>query len=207
MKTRPPSQGRAAEPDGFPDAASLAALRAWYEGLPAREAVSHYLGHRKADGQSSRGILGRVQRQLAAFARRRHRQDLAELFLQPAAARHQHARAVARALELLPTLPEPQPLIGDDIDQWLPPRTVRALRAEGIKTLAALTLRIPRRRRWWSVIPGLGAAGATQVEAFFAAHPELTERARAPLVLDEPRDVVPWERLIVPADVDEGVRR
>ena len=164
--------------------------------------MSHYLGHRKADGQSSRGILGRVQRQLAAFARRRHRQDLAELFLQPAAARHQHARAVARALELLPTLPEPQPLIGDDIDQWLPPRTVRALRAEGIKTLAALTLRIPRRRRWWSVIPGLGAAGATQVEAFFAAHPELTERARAPLVLDEPRDVVPWERLIVPADVD-----
>ena len=50
---------------------------------------------------------------------------------------------------------------------------------EGIKTLAALTVRIPRRRRWWAAIPGLGAAGARQVEAFFGEHPELTDRARA----------------------------
>jgi hypothetical protein len=29
-------------PAGFPDAAALAALRAWYEGLPAREAAARY---------------------------------------------------------------------------------------------------------------------------------------------------------------------
>src|SRR5439155_13248895 len=62
--------------------------------------------------------------------------------------------------------------------------------------------RIPRRRRWWAVIPGLGAAGARQIEAFFAAHPQLTERARALVVVDAPEDVVPWERLVVPHEVD-----
>ncbi|MDZ5455811.1 phage integrase family protein [Azohydromonas lata] len=39
-------------------------------------------------------------------------------------------------------------------------------------------------------MPGLGATGARQVEAFFAAHPELTERARA-LVAAPPTDVQP----------------
>src|SRR5437899_850388 len=65
----------------------------------------------------------------------------------------------------------PQPLINDDIALWLQPKAVYALRAQGIKTLAALTVRIPRRRRWWAVIPELGVAGARRIEAFFAAHP------------------------------------
>ncbi|HBU0427246.1 TPA: integrase, partial [Klebsiella pneumoniae] len=71
------------------------------------------------------------------------------------------------------------PQISDSIDQWLSPRTVRALQAYGIHTLSALTVRIPRRRGWWKAIEGLGMTGARQVEAFFAAHPQLTERARA----------------------------
>ena len=33
----------------MPDIASLAALRAWYEGMSARECAKHYLGHAKAD--------------------------------------------------------------------------------------------------------------------------------------------------------------
>jgi hypothetical protein len=44
------------------------------------------------------------------------------------------------------------------------------LRKAGIKTLADLTLRVPRRRRWWVDIDGLGVAGARRIEAFFAAH-------------------------------------
>src|SRR4051812_9913271 len=62
----------------LPDAASLAAIRAWYEGLSAREAVTRYLS--KAGGQSSRGILGAIRRQLITVAKRRHREDLAALF-------------------------------------------------------------------------------------------------------------------------------
>ena len=203
MKTRLSSPVAETLSEGLlPDAASLAALRAWYEGLSAREAVARYLGHTKSDGQSSRGMLGAIRRQLIALARRRHREDLAALFERPVAERSKHARAVVRAIELLPTLAAPEPLIGDDIAQWLEPRAVRALQAQGIKTLAALTLRIPRRRRWWAAVPGLGAAGARNIEAFFAAHPKLTERARALVVVEPPQDIVPWERLAVPHEVD-----
>lgn len=202
MKSRQLPPGKGAGPEGFPDAAALAALRAWYEGLPARDAVARYLGHSKADGQSSRAMLGRIRQQLGAFATRRHRQDLAALFDHPAAQRTQHARAVARAIERLPTLALPEPLIGDDVAQWLEPRAVRALKAQGLQTLAALTLRIPRRRRWWAAVAGLGVAGARRIEAFFAAHPQLTARARALVVVNEPQDIVPWERLAVPHEVD-----
>lgn len=64
----------------FPDAASLAALRAWHAGLGTRQAVAQYLGEQRAHGQSSRAILGRIQRQLAAMARLRGREDIATLF-------------------------------------------------------------------------------------------------------------------------------
>ena len=55
------------EPPGWPTADELAALRAWYAGLSARDAVGRYLGHIKASGQSSRSMLGTVRRQLAQF--------------------------------------------------------------------------------------------------------------------------------------------
>ena len=202
MKTRKTFAKSDGTPHEFPDAASMAALRAWYEGVSARDAVVRYLGHRKVDGESSRGILGRIRRQLIDLARRCHRGDLVALFSHPVAERAQHARAVAHAIERLQTLPMPEPLIGDDIALWLPARAVSALYAQGIKTLAALTVRIPRRRRWWTAVPGLGAAGARHIEAFFSEHPQLTERARALVVVTEPQDIVPWERLAVPHDVD-----
>ncbi|SCU76693.1 hypothetical protein CNECB9_3330013 [Cupriavidus necator] len=62
--------------------------------------------------------------------------------------------------------------------------------------------RAQARRRWWAAIPRLGATSARQIEAFFAAHPELTERARA-LIAQAPRSVVvPWEQLRLPHQVD-----
>jgi site-specific recombinase XerD len=203
VKTRQSSlKSAAADAVAMPDVDSRAALRAWYEGLPASEAVARYFGGRKADGASSRGIVGAVRRQLAAYARRRHREDLATLFTHRDSERTRRARAVAKAIELLPTLAMPEPLIGDDVSRWLAPRAAAALQAHGIKTLAALTVRVPRRRRWWAAVPGLGAVGARQVEAFFAAHPHLTERARALVVVDAPEDIVPWERIVVPHEVD-----
>ncbi|SPC18367.1 phage integrase family protein [Cupriavidus taiwanensis] len=189
-------------PSGFPDAASLAALRAWHAGLTTREAVARYLGDERAQGQSSRGILGRIRRQLAAYARYRQREDLAALYEISAAERAEKGRAADQAIELLRALPAPMPVISDDIRLWLAPRTVAALRAHGIDTLAALTVRVPRRRRWWAVIPGLGVAGARQIEAFFARYPQLTERARA-LIAETPRGtVVPLEDLRLRHEVD-----
>ena len=189
-------------PPELPDSAALSALRAWYEGMPSRQAVMRYLDDRMTPGQSARGMLGRLRRQLANLARDRHRNDLAALFGHPEGERSRHARAVTRAIDVLRDAPAPVPLISDDVGQWLSPRVVEALRAQGIKTLAALTVRIPRRRRWWAAIPGLGATGARHVEAFFAAHPELTERARELVATSSPQGIVPWENLQMPHEVD-----
>ncbi|TAM18721.1 MAG: integrase [Pandoraea sp.] len=187
------------EPVRFPDDAELAALRAWYAGLDARTAVARYLGERKAPGMSARGMLGRIRRALVAFATSRHRPDLAQTFDErPAAA----ADTVAHSIETLRNLLTPEPHIADDIGDWLPSRVVAALQAHGIWTLADLTVRIPRRRRWWLTIAGLGTAGARQVEAFFAAHPALTERARALVAAVPSGPIVPWEQLRLPHEVD-----
>ncbi|MCF8169276.1 MAG: site-specific integrase [Rhodoferax sp.] len=51
-------------------------------------------------------------------------------------------------------------------------------------------------------IPGLGVTGAKQIEAFFAQHPHLVERARALIVRNTPQELVPWEQLVVPDEVD-----
>ncbi|SFU20959.1 Phage integrase protein [Paraburkholderia aspalathi] len=192
----------------FPDLASLAALRAWYEGLTARAAVTHYLPHRRADGQSSRALISRIRRALVAFAHARQRDDLAHPFDQPAADRTRRAAAVVHAIDLLRSTPMPAPRLTDDLALWLAPRAVRALHAQRIRTFAELTLRAPRRRRWWLAIPGLGATGARHVEAFFAAHPRLTARARELVDATQPVQdeqhtlVVPWEQLVLPEDLD-----
>jgi site-specific recombinase XerD len=203
MKTRLTSPSDSAPtPDGFPDADSLAALRGWYVGLPAREAIKRYLPGSVSEGQSARGILGRIRRQLVDVARSLHREDLAMLFEHPAAERIERAKAVMHAIGVLRSLQVPAPQVSDDIGQWFPVRAVNALRAHGIDTLADLTVRIPRRRQWWKTVPGLGPAAARRIEAFFAAHPALTERARALIAASGPGAIVPWESLRLPHEVD-----
>ncbi|MDR2990358.1 MAG: tyrosine-type recombinase/integrase [Burkholderiaceae bacterium] len=183
----------------FPDEAELAALRAWYSQLDARFAVARYLGDRKLPGVSARGVLGRIRRTLIAFAASRHRPDLASVFGERTAGA---AEAVSRTIETLRHLPAPQPRIADDIDRWLPPRIVAALHAHGIQTLAELSVRIAHRRRWWTAITGLGAAGARRVDAFFATHVYLMERTRALVAATPSGPVVPWEQLRMPHEVD-----
>ena len=185
-------------PDGFPVESELAALRAWYAGLSSREAVDRYLPDRTPSGQSSRGLLGRIRQRLIELARERHRIDIADTLDHPVAERTSRAKAVAHAIETLRTASLPIPRITDDIGLWLSSRSANALNALGIKTLAQLSVRVPRRRRWWTVMPGLGANGARQIEAFFASHPQLTERARELMVSEQIQTVVPWERLEVP---------
>jgi hypothetical protein len=55
--------------DGLPDAAELAALRAWCEGRETREAVDRYLADRRGAGESARGVIGRIRTRLASYAR------------------------------------------------------------------------------------------------------------------------------------------
>lgn len=189
-------------PDGLPDPAALAALRAWYEGASSRETADRYLRDRIGDGQSARGIIGAIRRQLVQYGRQRQRPDLVEIFVCSATERVGYARAAAAAIEQLRVTSVPSPQISDAVAQWLPARAVHALQAAGITTLADLTVRIPRRRQWWTAVPGLGPASARQIEAFFAAHPALTERARALIVADRQSIVTPWEHLRLPREVD-----
>ena len=188
--------------DGFPTASELAALRAWYQGLDTREAVARYLDARLVAGDSSRAIIRRIRDRLCHFATSRSRPDLAQLLRHRESERVKHARAVLQAVEILQSTPPAIPQIGDAIERWLAPRSVLALHAYGIRTLADLTVRVARRKMWWSAIPALGAIGARQIEAFFAQHPALTDRARELIVLSPPTEVVPWEMFIPPQDVD-----
>jgi len=55
----------------------------------------------------------------------------------------------------------------DDLERWLRPRSAAALRAAGIKTLAGLTVRAPRRRRWWATIPAVCAYTPQEVRLKF----------------------------------------
>ncbi|CAB3807636.1 Tyrosine recombinase XerC [Paraburkholderia caffeinitolerans] len=190
------------EPTGFPDADELAMLRAWYSGLAVRQAVARYLPARLGDGKSARGVLGTLRRRLQALARAAHRDDLVALFDHPAEERERHAKAVAQAIDTLRTARPPEPQIADAVAQWFAPRAVRVLHAHGITTLADLTVRIPRRRQWWKAVPGLGMASARAIEAFFAAWPALTEKARALVVADRRGDIVPWEAIRLPHEVD-----
>ncbi|AQH05890.1 integrase (plasmid) [Burkholderia sp. KK1] len=199
----PPTKAAGRSQYAFPDASELAALRAWYEGMPVRKAVDHYLLDRLAPGQSARGLLGMIRRRLVSIARRHHRDDLAELLAHPDSERRARARAVSDALFSLQHAAVPAPQISDDIGSWLPARAVAALKAHGINTLADLAVRMPRRRQWWMAVPGLGEVGARSIESFFGKHPALTERARS-LVASSSRQggIVPWEELRVPGEVD-----
>lgn len=185
----------------FPTADELAALRGWYAGMSSRETVERYLGFKRATGASSRAMLSAIRRQLVRYARTRHRDDLAELLGHPPAERLSHARKVLAVVDLLPKLSRPEPLVTDEVAAWFSARLAATLRDAGIKTLADLTVRVPRRRRWWTTIAGLGQTSARSIEAFFASHPQLTERARA-LIAVSPPLTRPWESLVVPTDVD-----
>lgn len=189
-------------PPSFPDTASLSALRAWYAGVGSREAIERYCPQALEGGQSARGVIGRIRRQLAGFALSRHRADLTRLFQCAVGERSRHRKAATRALDILPTLAIPQPQVSDAVDVWLPGRVVSVLHQHGIRTLADLTVRVPRRRRWWLAISGLGMRSARHIEAFFAAHPQLTERARALVATATSEPVTPWEGIRVPHDVD-----
>lgn len=140
----------------WPDEASLAAFRAWLQGVPSRAAVDRYLSDRRSVAASARSVIGRVKRQLVAFATSRARADLAASLAATSPSDRKLAKAAAAAIETLRGMPPPQPLIGDAVERWLPVRLVGVLHATGIRTLADLTLRVPRRRRWWAGIGGSG---------------------------------------------------
>ncbi|BEU23247.1 phage integrase family protein [Paraburkholderia caribensis] len=196
-------------PPDFPDADELAALRGWYAGLSTREAVARYLPGRTGNRQSARGVLGSIRRALVAVARYVRREDLVAILEAPGRTQTRRAKTVPDAIEELRHAVPPEAQVSDPVECWFPGRVARVLQEKGITTLADLTVRIPRRKQWWKVIPGLGVTNAKRIEAFFASHPGLTERARALITERIAGSVVPWEVLQLPREVDgtEGTFR
>jgi len=74
--------------------------------------VTRYLEKARAAGQSSRGFIGAIRREIAAFARSRHRDDLAKRFTGSARKGPGAARAMAAAIEQLRSAAVPVPLMG-----------------------------------------------------------------------------------------------
>lgn len=187
----------------FPTADELAAFRASMEGFGSREAVERFAPKLLGGGASARAILGRVRRSLQKAARDRGHPEMVDLFdstkTRPGTRR---AATIASAIDELRTAQPRAPFIGDRVGEWLTPRTAEALEAAGIKTLAAVAVRMMRRRQWWADIEGLGLAGARRAEAFFGDHPELAERSQAVVPTQATSGVVPWEALQLPGTLD-----
>lgn len=177
-------------------------MRGWYAGLEARKSVEHFMPGKRVDGQSSRAIISGVRMQLAEFARRRHRNDWAQLFEHPAAERLSRAKEVLAAIDALRHLPVPQPAMHDDVRQWLPGRAADALKAVGIHTLADVAPRVLRKRRWWAEVPRLGVTSARELEQLLQQMPSIMSKARELVALRPPAEVAPWERLDVPLALD-----
>lgn len=189
----------------LPSADAIAALRSWAEGLAAREALHRYLKNTKAGGQSSRALLSATRNQLVQASVRRRRPDLQAVF--EATARGSFAKTglalnLTEAVDELAATAVAIPRLMDEVSLWFDARAVSALAAQKIRTLADLTVRIPRRKMWWVGIEGLGARGAAKISGLFAANPELTAHARSLVGPVLRGDVQPWELLRIPSQLD-----
>lgn len=196
-----PASKRPANPP-LPAAGEILALRARLQGVSAQEAISRYAPARRQRGGSARQALQEIRADLVRFANVRGRVDLAHAITDSAIRGAKGLPTLDRAITLLQSLPPAGPLIGDEVHRWLEPRVANALHAHGIQTLAELTLRVPRSAKWWRHIPGMGPSAAQAVEGFFAAHPDLTARARALIDVEAAGAVRPLEVQRPSTDLD-----
>lgn len=186
----------------FPEPGAITALRARLQGVAAVEAVKRYAPLRLRPGMAAHRVLQEIRDDLVRYASLRGRIDLAQAITDSTEQGVNGLPTLDRALGLLKDLPAAPPEIGDAVERWLSPRLAAVLQAADIQTLADLTVRVPRSASWWRAIPGLGPRSARAVEAFFAANPELTARARALVALDAPARIRPLEDQRIPAELD-----
>ena len=186
----------------FPEPGAITALRARLQGVAAVDAVKRYAPERMKRGGSARQVLQEIRADLVRYAGVRGRIDLGQAITESATKGLKGLPNLDRALALLQALPPAPPQIGDEVERWLAPRVAQVLRAAGICTLAELTLRVPRSAGWWRGIPGLGAQYAKAVEAFFAANPELSARARALVTREDAGEIRPLELQSAREDLD-----
>lgn len=190
----------------FPDAAELAAFRAWLGGMDSRAAVAQFLADRRSPGQSSRSMVSAIRRRLVDLARTRHRDDLAVVLMAPP--RSRRAKEVPAVIETLRAVKAPAPKVTDQVERWLPARTAVPLERAGVTTLAELVVRVATSQNWWKAVPGVGRTAAAAAAEFVRKH---GSSLKLPLATPDTsvRVIVPWEELRPPRDLDgsKGVFR
>jgi site-specific recombinase XerD len=124
---------------------------------------------------------------------------------------------LVQAAEAKPAPPSP----ADRLAKWFRPRTVKALRAEGVATLADLVELINRRgAAWWRSVPRVGVQRGAVILRWLRGHEEQLGEVRAPShaaaapslqLLDPPasRGLVPLGRFYLPPRLDghDGINR
>ena len=189
----------------------VAAFRAYLDGIAPRLVVARYGAQHLDREQSAHRILSAIRRTLIAAARLRQRHDEVQLLrtaspgrLSPAAGPRLHA-----FLLQLPDMTVPAPTLMDPVENWFPPRSAQSLAVAGITTLAAVALRLQRRRTWWRTVPGFGQRAARKVDEFFVPHAYLLDETRRSL--NAPRHsnsghagtaVIPWDWSNPPREFD-----
>ena len=169
---------------------------------------------------------------LAAFAAERGLEDFSEAEQQEAFVeaygrgtdtkrKSRRARLIRRQLEALRWLErlvaqEPGP--DDGVAAWFEPRLARKLEKAKLKTLADVAERINGvDARWWTMVPGVGAIKAERVVDWLRCHQSSTglvvgghvavprrqlKAAQLAKVVGKTTGVVPFEKFLVPAELD-----
>lgn len=130
----------------------------------------------------------------------------------------QGGAVTTKALQILikaADTPPAAPALADAIAKWLRPRTVAALKVEGVVTIAQLLLLIERRGAgWWRAIPRIGVGRAKIILKWLREHEatlgkvatdDYTAEAPPPtLILDRdvPDQLAPIGRFLLPNDLD-----
>lgn len=173
-------------PDLIYDRGDYAALRAYCLKIPiARIASLYYSDDSPQVEQGLERWLLDMRKKLVERATE-HNPHIGDILL---GARNDD-NLTTKALDVLieaAEMPKPTPNPSQKISQWFRPKTVLALKAEGIFTLGALIELINRRGpTWWRSVPRIGAGRAQAILRFLQCWPdELGE-----IALDGKHDIV-----------------
>lgn len=105
----------------------------WYADvqLAPTDTVVGERAKRRIAAQSSRNVLGRIWRELAAFARHRQCERPGRALRDVSGRTHQRGRVASQVIELLRTLPLPASPISGDVAQWLEIGRIAVGKAKG----------------------------------------------------------------------------
>lgn len=162
-----------------------------------------------------------VQRGMENFSEAEQLEAYLEAFGTGTHRNSRRARLISRQLEALRWLEQlvaQDPGGQDSVAAWFAPAIASRLEAAGLRTLAELVTRINGiGSRWWTAVPGVAEVKATRIVEWLRLHePSISLRigshvalrrtqlrpAQLDRVTAKATDVVPFEKFLLPAELD-----